>query len=172
MNYFIQGTIRSCPDTNVGSCRDFNKFAMWNLSVCITILLGRTLKSIGLHHNSIGLYCEIYRFASQFYWFVLSFYQVISWFVSPSVQISAKFGYAYETSFAGMCCLPFSTCSDIIRGKTFFICIKNQAILLWQHASLSEEFMKLWEIWVSLFYVPPCSGSTVIQLLCRSHWWL
>jgi hypothetical protein len=71
MSYFIQGTTRSRPDTNLGSCRDFFRFVLWNLSVHITILSVRTVKSIGSYHISIGSYCEIYRFVSHFYRAVL-----------------------------------------------------------------------------------------------------
>jgi hypothetical protein len=68
-------------DTTLGLCRDFYRFVLWNLSVritilsgrtvksiCvrITILSGRTMKSISSYHISIGTYCEIYRFISQF----------------------------------------------------------------------------------------------------------
>jgi hypothetical protein len=82
MSFFIQGTR---PDTNLGSHRDFYRFVLWNLSVRITIhrlvlwnlsvritiRSGRTLKSIGSYHISIGPYCEIYQFVSQFYRAVL-----------------------------------------------------------------------------------------------------
>jgi hypothetical protein len=49
---------RSCPDVN------HSLFMSW-------FLLFRTVKSIGSYHNSIGSYCEIFRFVSQSYRAVL-----------------------------------------------------------------------------------------------------
>jgi hypothetical protein len=69
MSFFIQGTAH--PITPLGSCRDFYRFVLWNLSVRITILSVRTMKTIGSYHNSIGPYSEIYRFVSHFYWAIL-----------------------------------------------------------------------------------------------------
>jgi hypothetical protein len=73
---------RSRPDMNLGSCRDTNhRFVLWNLSIRITSLSVRTVKSIGSYHISIGPYCEIYH-----YQFVSQFYRAVLW--NPSVHIT------------------------------------------------------------------------------------
>jgi hypothetical protein len=67
MSFFIQGTTR--PDR-----RYEHRFMSWFLSV-------RTAKSFGSYHNSIGSYCEIYRFVSQFD-------QAVLWNWNLSVRIT------------------------------------------------------------------------------------
>jgi hypothetical protein len=135
MSFIIQlGTTRSCPDTNLGPCRDFYRFVLWNLSVRITILSVRTVKSIGSYHNLIGSY----RFVSHFY-------RAVLW--NLSVRITILSGLLWN----------LSVCITNLSGSTVKS-ISSYSISIWPYCEIyrfvSQFYLAYCEIYwfVSQFY--------------------
>jgi hypothetical protein len=100
MSFFIKGTTRPnhARYEPRGSCLDFYWFVLWNLSVRFTILSGRTVKSIGSYHNSIGLYRILDRSDKQSsLWMPTESYNVLRCW-SPSWKGPYRFVYHRPTN--------------------------------------------------------------------------